>query len=142
MAQAKYVFYFIGDGMRWGHVNAAAYYNRIVRNANEPLLMMQFPVVGSASTYSASSPVTDSAAAGTALATGHKTNNGMVGLNPDSTTHFQSIASQHKEQGWVVGILTSVPADDATPAAFYAHQPKRGMRYNVVIPAKIMNATK
>lgn len=131
MAQAKYVFYFIGDGMGWGHVNAAQYYNRIVRGADKPLLMMQFPSVGSAFTYSASSPVTDSAAAGTALATGKKTRNGMVGLAPDSVTVYESIAAKLKKQGWGVGVLTSVSADDATPAAFYGHQPYRGMRYEL-----------
>lgn len=131
MAQVKYVFYFIGDGMGWGHVNAAQYYNRIIREADEPLLMMQFPAVGSAFTYSASSPVTDSAAAGTALATGKKTRNGMVGLAPDSITPFESIATKLKKQGWGVGVLTSVSADDATPAAFYGHQINRGMRYEL-----------
>lgn len=74
-AKARYVFYFIGDGMGMGHVNATQYYNRMVLGNEEPLLMMQFPVASQAWTYSASSPVTDSAAAGTALSTGFKTNN-------------------------------------------------------------------
>ena len=130
-SQAKYVFYFIGDGMGWGHVNAAQYYNRMVRGADEPLLMMRFPVAGSLYTSSASSPVTDSAAAGTALATGNKTNNGMVGLSPDTITAYRSVARELKDRGWGGGVLTSVSADDATPAAFYAHQPKRGMRYEI-----------
>ncbi len=125
--EAKYVFYFIGDGMGLGHVNAAQYYNRMVRGVNDPLLMQQFPYMGVATTYSANAPVTDSAAAGTALATGHKTKNGMVGLAPDSITPFESIASRLKKQGWGVGVITSVSADDATPAAFYAHRIDRGM---------------
>ncbi len=131
LAQARYVFYFIGDGMGWGHVNATQYYNRIVLGNDKPLLMMQFPVAGSAITYSASSPVTDSAAAGTALATGNKTNNGMLGLSPDTLTAYRSVARMLKESGWSVGVLSSLSADDATPAAFYAHQPKRGMRYEI-----------
>lgn len=55
-AEVKYVFYLIGDGMGMGHVNAAQYYNRMVRGADEPILMMQFPVASQAWTYSASSP--------------------------------------------------------------------------------------
>lgn len=130
-AEVKYVFYLIGDGMGMGHVNAAQYYNRIVRGADEPLLMMQFPVASQAWTYSASAPVTDSAAAGTALSTGYKTKNNMLGLAPDSVEHYVSIARDLKDAGWGVGVLTSVAPDDATPAAFYAHQPARWMYYEI-----------
>lgn len=130
-AEVKYVFYLIGDGMGMGHVNAAQYYNRIVRGGDEPLLMMQFPVASQAWTYSASAPVTDSAAAGTALSTGYKTKNNMLGLAPDSVEHYVSIARDLKDAGWGVGVLTSVAPDDATPAAFYAHQPARWMYYEI-----------
>lgn len=130
-AEVKYVFYLIGDGMGMGHVNAAQYYNRIVRGADEPLLMMQFPVASQAWTYSASAPVTDSAAAGTALSTGYKTKNNMLGLAPDSVEHYVSIARDLKDAGWGVGVLTSVAPDDATPAAFYANQPARWMYYEI-----------
>lgn len=117
-AEVKYVFYLIGDGMGMGHVNAAQYYNRMVRGADEPILMMQFPVASQAWTYSASSPVTDSAAAGTALSTGNKTYNNMLGMAPDSVTHYVSIARELKDAGWGVGVLTSVAPDDATPGRF------------------------
>lgn len=130
-AEVKYVFYLIGDGMGMGHVNAAQYYNRIVRGGDEPLLMMQFPVASQAWSYSASAPVTDSAAAGTALSTGYKTKNNMLGLAPDSVEHYVSIARDLKDAGWGVGVLTSVAPDDATPAAFYAHQPARWMYYEI-----------
>ena len=77
-AQApKYIFFFIGDGMGMGHVMTAQTYNRTVLGNDELLPMMQFPVSSLAMTYSASSKITDSAAAGTALSTGYKTNNGM-----------------------------------------------------------------
>lgn len=126
----RYVFYFIGDGMGLGHVNAAQAYNRIVRGNKEPLMMMQFPVASVATTYSASWPVTDSAAAGTALATGHKTANGMLGMTPD-TVAVQSIAADLFRNGWGVGIVTSVTPDDATPGAFYAHQPSRSRYFEI-----------
>lgn len=130
-AEAKYVFYFIGDGMGMGHVNAAQYYNRIVLGNPQPLLMQQFPVSGIVTTYSGSSPVTDSVAAGTALATGKKTKNYTVGLSPDHTRRYRSVARDLKDEGWGVAVLTSVSADDATPAAFYAHQQDRNMRYEI-----------
>lgn len=136
-AQAKYVFYFIGDGMGMGHVNAAQYYNRMVLGSTDPLLMQQFPVAGIVTTYSASSPVTDSAAAGTALATGKKTKNYTVGMSPDQSESYRSVARELKDEGWGVAVLTSVSADDATPAAFYAHQRDRNMRYEIDCEAAV-----
>ncbi len=137
MAQAKaprYIFYFIGDGMGPGHVMATYQYNRLVRGMEEPLLMTSFPIVGQQTTFSASSPVTDSAAAGTALATGTKTLNNMLGMSPDSVA-LVSIADKLHDAGWGVGIVTTVAADDATPAAFYAHQPSRSLYYEIGVEA-------
>ncbi|MDE5922950.1 MAG: alkaline phosphatase, partial [Muribaculum sp.] len=42
--EAKYIFYFIGDGMGMGHVMGAEAYNRTVAGNDTPLMMMQFPV--------------------------------------------------------------------------------------------------
>ncbi len=126
----KYVFLFIGDGMGMGHViSANKYYRGVMKNENH-LLMMQFPVASMALTYSANNTITDSAAAGTALSTGSKTNNGMLGVTPDSVNVY-SIAQQFKDKGYGVAIATSVAPDDATPAAFYAHQPSRSMYYEI-----------
>ena len=129
-AQPKYIFYFIGDGMGLGPVMATEQYNRQVLKNTDPSLMLRFPIVSSAMTYSAAAPVTDSAAAGTALSTGHKTRNGMLGMDAD-TVAVNSIAKYLKEKGYGIGITTTVPIDDATPGAFYAHQPNRGM-YNEI----------
>lgn len=129
-AQPKYIFYFIGDGMGLGPVMATEQYNRQVLKNTDPILMLRFPIVSSAMTYSADAPVTDSAAAGTALSTGHKTRNGMLGMDAD-TVAVNSIAKYLKEKGYGIGITTTVPIDDATPGAFYAHQPNRGM-YNEI----------
>lgn len=127
---AKYVFYFIGDGMGMGPVMAAETYNREVLKNDKPLTMMQFPTLSWCMTYSANSPVTDSAAAGTALATGSKTKNSMLGMNPD-TIAVESIAKKFHDLGYGVGIVTSVPPDDATPGAFYAHVPNRSKHYEI-----------
>lgn len=130
----KYIFYYIGDGMGISPLMTAQAYNREILKNDKPLQMMQFPVASYAMTYSASSPVTDSAAAGTALSTGSKTNNYMLGVNPD-TVAVTSVARQLKDMGYGVGIITSVALDDATPGAFYAHVADRKMRYDIDIAA-------
>ena len=129
MAQprAKYVFYFIGDGMGVNQVNAAETFlaAREGRIGMKPLCFTQFPYLGLVSTYSASSGVTDSAAAGTALASGVKTKNAAVGVLPDLTTPVNSVAWHAQQHGAAVGISTSVGVNHATPAVFYAHVPER-----------------
>lgn len=129
-AKAKYVFYFIGDGMGMGHVLTAEAYRRSVLGLDDHLLMLRFPAIGFATSHSASSDVTDSAAGGTALATGHKTRNGMIGMDADSVA-VESIASRLFSKGWGVGLVTTGSPDDATPAVFYAHQPNRGMSFEI-----------
>ena len=128
----KYIFYFIGDGMGMGPVMSALNYKRLVKPQEEPLLMTSLPVVSFCQTWSASTPVTDSAAAGTALATSHKTRNGMLGMDAD-TVSVNSVAKYLKDEGWGVALLTTVAPDDATPAAFYAHVPSRKMFYDIDI---------
>lgn len=128
--ELKYIFYYIGDGMGMGPVQAAQNYNRIIRGNSDPLLMIQFPVNSWSFTYSASSDITDSAAAGTALSCGTKTKNGMLGMDPD-TTAVTSIAKILFDKGWGVGLTTSVSPSDATPGAFYAHVPSRKMGYEI-----------
>lgn len=132
-AQTKYIFYFIGDGMGTNQVLSAEMYRSAIQGA--PLgriqtLMTTFPYSGQASTFSKSNGITDSAAAGTCLATGTKTKNGMLGLDADST-RLTTIAEELKAQGWGVGIMTSVAIDHATPGAFYAHVPKRNQYYKI-----------
>ena len=130
----KYIFYFIGDGMGMGPVMSALTYKRLVHPEQQPLVMTGFPVVSFCQTWSASTPVTDSSAAGTALSTGYKTKNGMLGMNPD-TVSVTSVARILKDDGWGVGVLTTVAPDDATPGAFYAHVPARSMYYDIDIQA-------
>lgn len=130
-AQApRYIFVYIGDGMGMGPVVAAQTYNRTILKNETPLTMMQMPVVGWCVTYSADADITDSAAAGTALSTGHKTRNGMLGMDAD-TVAVTSIAKELHDMGYGVAITTSVAPDDATPAAFYAHVPSRKMFYEI-----------
>ncbi|MDD4848496.1 MAG: alkaline phosphatase [Bacteroidales bacterium] len=124
--KAKYVFYFIGDGMGLGQRTAAEMYLSAMDEqiGQKTLLMDSLPIQGFASTYSANSYVTCSAAAGTALATGTKTKNGMLGMDSD-TAILQTIAEKAKAQGKAIGIITTVMLNHATPGAFYAHQSNR-----------------
>lgn len=131
--QAKYVFYFIGDGMGVNQVNGTETYLAALegRIGVTSLLFTQFPTVALATTYSGTNGVTDSAAAGTALATGEKTKNGALGMLADLTTPVNSVAVWAQQSGKAVGVTTSVSVDHATPAAFYAHVPKRQMSYEI-----------
>lgn len=124
LAAPKYVFFYIGDGMGFNHVLNAQIYSEEVLGNDSTLTMLSFPVASVARTHSASSRVTDSAAAGTALATGSKTRNNMLGMNAD-TVAVTSIAKTLYDKGWGVGLVTTVAIDDATPGAFYAHVPSR-----------------
>lgn len=131
--KAKYVFYFIGDGMGVNQVNGTEMYlaEKEGRIGLKPLNFTQFPVVNFATTYSKYNSVTCSAAAGTALATGTKTKNGTIGMDSLHQAPLYSVAVKAKEAGKKVGITSSVSVDHATPAAFYAHQPNRSMYYEI-----------
>jgi len=130
--QAKYVFYFIGDGMGINQVNLTEVYLSAMKGerGSASLLMTSFPVASMASTFSANADVTDSAAAGTALATGSKTYNGAIGVDADKNS-LETIAEKAKKAGKKVGITSTVPVNHATPAAFYGHQNDRNMYYEI-----------
>jgi len=126
------VFYFIGDGMGPNQVLATEMYLAELNGqiGRERLFMTHLPYSGQLATFSASNGITDSSAAGTALATGSKTNNGTLGLNAQGDT-LTSIAEQLKAEGWGVGLLTTVAIDHATPAAFYANVKSRDDYYEI-----------
>jgi len=128
----KYVFYFITDGTG---VNTVLGTEQMLaelqgRWGRDTLCMTNFPVVGVSSTYSFNSGITDSAASGTCLATGTKTYNGAIGVDPD-TTNLYSVAYLAHEAGVPVGVATSVCINHATPSAFYAHVPSRNSYYEI-----------
>ena len=130
---AKYVFYFIGDGMGFTHVAAAEAYQAQERGVigMDPLSFTLFPVLGEATTFSASNIITDSSAAGTALSTGEKTKNGMLCIAPDSTTLLKSISYRIHDAGYSVGVMSTTPVNHATPASFFGHNIKRGNYYEI-----------
>ena len=125
----KNVILLIGDGMGQGTASIASQYKYC---RPDSAYFHRLPVVGLCSTFSASAPVTDSAASATAFATGTKTSNGVLGLQVDEQhdrnhpVRLVSVAARAKAQGRGVAILTSDPIFGATPSAFYAHVLGRG----------------
>ena len=112
--KAKYVFYFIGDGMGVNQVIGTEMYLAELegRIGTKSLSFTSFPVRNYLTTYSATNAVTCSAAAGTALATGTKTQNGRIGMRQDSSVLY-SIACKAKQAGKAVGVTTSVAINHA-----------------------------
>lgn len=133
-AEAKYVFLFIGDGMSVSQASAAEMYKAALkgepRAGVEKLNFSTFPAQGMTTTYSSESLITDSAAAGTAIACGVKTYNAGVGVDADGKP-VPTFAEMARDKGMKVGIVTSVSLDHATPAAFYAHQKSRKSYYEI-----------
>ncbi len=132
--KAKYIFLFIGDGMGATHVAVTESYlsHKAGKLGGEQLTMTQFPYHGTVTTHSANRHITCSSAAGTAIACGEKANNGTVGINKDSV-NIKSVAYELQEEGYNIGILSTVPINHATPAAFYAHNVKRSNYYEIAL---------
>lgn len=117
-AQIRNVVLMIGDGMGLEQVSAALVANR------GKLHIAQMPFTGIARTYSANRLITDSGAAGTALATGHKTSNYVVGV--DTAGHaLASLMDIARESGRRTGVTVVCRLNDATPAAFCCHNVER-----------------
>jgi len=125
----KYVFLFIGDGMSFPQQQMAEEFVRKTENRGL-LINNTMPYRTPTSTYAANAFITDSAAAGTAIACGVRTNNGMLGLAPNGD-RLESIAEVAQKSGRKVGIISSVTINHATPAAFYAHNSSRNNMYEL-----------
>ena len=124
--KAMNVIYMIGDGMALPQVYAA------MLASHEELTFSQFPYIGVVDTHSASNDITDSAAGGTALASDHKTKNGMVGMNPD-TLAVKTVLEALAEQGKETGVVVTCYVTHATPATFYAKVPKRSKYEDIAV---------
>lgn len=114
------IIYMIGDGMGLCHVSMMQ-----LEGKYAPTSFDAAQNIALIKTYSSNNRVTDSAAAGTALATGFKTNNSTLGQTPDGT-HRESIITKAEKQGWASGLVVTCYLQHATPAAFYAHVKSRG----------------
>lgn len=128
----KYVFYFIGDGMGINQVIGTCEYNEATGYGPAVVNFSQFPVRGFITTYSSNSLVTDSAAAGTALACGVKTYNSAIGLNADEKP-VSNLCEWAKAAGFGTGVATTVGINHATPASFIAHTRVRGNYEDIAV---------
>lgn len=123
--KVKNIIFMIGDGMGLEQISAAWVCN------GGKLNLDNFTKVGLQRTWSASKLVTDSAAAGSALVTGHKTNNGMIAMTPDGTPR-KSLAEEAMEKGKKAGAAVTCRVNDATPAVFFSHNETRNNQEDIV----------
>ena len=114
----KNVIVMIGDGMGPNDIALAENYSE--DRFDFGLVLNRFVNTGYAKTHSADNDVTDSAASGTALATGVKTNNTVVGMSTDAKP-LKNIAEIAREQGKKIGVVTNDTMTGATPSAFLVH---------------------
>lgn len=122
--QVKNVIYLIGDGMGVGAVSS------LLLSEDEMTGFEQASAIGLSETCSANKFVTCSPAGGTALATGTRTNNGYIGIDPEGKP-LTSILRKAQELGKKTGIVVNTTLTEATPAAFYAGVTSRAMVYDI-----------
>lgn len=123
---AKNVVLCVGDGMGPEHIKAGRYF------AGEPLSFESFPNTATVSTYSLPSNVTDSAAAATAMATGHKVFDGVLSMAiPGDSRRLRTVLESFKMAGKACGLVTTSYLTDATPAAFGAHAERRSQAASI-----------
>ena len=121
--EIKNVIYLIGDGMGFNHLE------KTKTERDVTLVMDSFAIKGASRTRSLSSSVTDSAAGGTALSTGTRTGNGMIGVyytDKNATVSYpKNITELCMENGMMTGVITTDATSGATPASFSAHSSDR-----------------
>lgn len=120
------IIFLIGDGMGLSAVSTGFYFG------DQPSVFNRFHQIGLQQTSSATHKVTDSAASGTALATGKKTYNGAIGVDTTKTT-LQNIAELVASMGWSTGVVATSTISHATPACFYAHVEQRSMEEEIAV---------
>ncbi|WP_127488548.1 alkaline phosphatase [Paenibacillus ehimensis] len=126
---SKNLIVLIGDGMGPAQVTAARLYSKAILGTES--LHLDGYYVGQASTFSErgeadgsveSGMITDSSAAGTALATGRKTYNSAVSLsNEEVAKPYASVIEAAEAKGKATGLVTTVRITHATPAVFASH---------------------
>lgn len=130
--QVENIIFIIGDGMGLPQITAL-----YMDGGMMPMQIERAQYTGIQKTYSANNRVTDSAAAGTALACGEKTNNGTIGMTPDGR-EMESVLKTAQKRGVATGIVVTYSPTDATPAAFVANT--RSRKSNEDIAAAYLNS--
>lgn len=126
----KNIILLIGDGMGPVHFSVAR------RERAGAFRIGTMPVIGMSATQSLDRAVTDSAAAASAMATGEKTIDGGLSVavaENGTVTNHETVLERAEKRGKATGLVTTTGFYDATPAAFAAHQPKRG-DYALIVP--------
>lgn len=125
-AQPRNLIYIIPDGLAPASETLVRSYESMMSGNSTPSAPLlnaihidQLPI-GNVRTESANNLVTDSAAAGTALAAGWKTNNGMIGVDGDERP-VGTILEAAKMAGMKTGLVATSRINHATPAAFSSH---------------------
>jgi alkaline phosphatase len=113
----------IGDGMGVAHLT----FGHI---ASGQLQAARMPVGGLILTFPYDGMVTDSAASGTAMATGFKTRNGMISISPGGDT-LRTVLEAAEERGMSTGLVATSSITHATPAVFAAHVESRSMEAEI-----------
>ena len=128
----KYVFLFIGDGMGQADVDLYEAYlaEKEGKSGFVKSTISKFPFLSMCSTVCKDRRITDSGAAGSAIACGQKFNVGEIAYS-ETGEQPKSIAKVAKEKGLKVGIISTAPMNHATPASFYANQPTRKNYYQI-----------
>jgi alkaline phosphatase len=119
---AKNVIVFIGDGMGLEHVKAGSMY---AYGATGEMPFEHFPYHALMRTGS-NNGLTDSAAAATAMATGHKVDNKVISLAiPGNGRGYSTVLEYASKHEMSTGLVTTTPITNATPASFGAHAESR-----------------
>jgi alkaline phosphatase len=108
----------VGDGMGVSQVSAA-------QTVKGKLQMSRLKTMGLLTTHCSNTFITDSAAAGTALATGFKTSKGTISQTPEGEK-LKTMLEYAEEAGKSTGIVVTCSVTHATPAAFMTHAENRG----------------
>ncbi|QRQ99872.1 alkaline phosphatase [Dyadobacter sandarakinus] len=122
--EVKHVILLIGDGMGLAQIYAGLTANRGQLN------LAKFLNIGFSKTNASDSYITDSAAGGTAMATGKKTRNRAIGVDTNLVA-VPNLPEKLKKHGIRSAVISAGSITDATPAAFYAHQPYREMEKEI-----------
>lgn len=120
LSKVKNIILLIGDGMGLTQI-----YSGLTANHGE-LNLSQFLNIGFSKTSAADSYITDSAAGATAMATGKKARNRAIGVDTNNVP-LKNLPDIIRPLGIKTGLISAGSITDATPAAFYAHQPERSL---------------
>ena len=115
--KAENVIFLIGDGMSISQVSA---YRLVQGGPNSRIAVDRFPYSGIVLTHAENAIVTDSASSATAYSTGHKTNNGALGMDSENN-ELENLTETLDQYGFVSSLLATSEITHATPAAFAAH---------------------